>query len=352
LNGAAERVVRLESGQAVEIGRDAGNGVVIDDVGVSRHHARIVPDGDGWAIEDLGSANGTWFKGERVERASLRDGDRFRLGDSELVFFDHGAAPLPPEVAAPEIAVDATPQADGGADAHYFLSRHGERLGPYTWPEVTAHASNGRVVSDDLLWGPGLEQWTAAGLIPGLIAAAPAVASGPPPLPRPRARRSLATVLLVAGPIVLLGIVLLVAVSRLGGPGGGGGDGDDWQAAVLGPDDDDWQSYPDLAVEKKKIESSLDAFQNALREGDIDQAASWIAEDRRGAYAVLFANRPEAMASFAELLDNSELSYFGPPEEPAADLRLRIAEYTVTSDDFDFYLRWAKVGDTWVLLDF
>ncbi len=350
LEGATERVERLESGQAFEIGREAGNRLVLDDAEISRRHARIVPHEDGWAVEDLGSANGTWFKGQKVARASLRDGDRFRLGDSELVFYD-GGAPLP-EIVAPELAGEALPQNDGGAEASFFLSRDGQRHGPYTWPELTAYAANEQVAADDLLWGPGLEQWTAAGLIPGLLAAAPAAASGPPPLPAPRVRRSPAAVLLVAAPIVLLGIVLLLAVSWLGGPGSGGGNGDDWQAAVLGLDDDDWQSYPDLEVERKKIERSLDAFQSALRDGDIDEASAWIAEDRKGAYAALFANRPEAMASFAELLESSELSYFGPPEEPTTDLRLRTAEYTVTIDDFDFYLRWGKVDDTWVLLDF
>ena len=352
LEGATERVERLEPGQAFEIGREAGNRLVLDDAEISRRHARIVPHEDGWAIEDLGSANGTWFKGQRVERASLRDGDRFRLGDSELVFSDDGRPPLP-EIVAPELVGQAMPQNDGGAEASFFLSRDGQRHGPYTWPELTAYAANEQVAAEDLLWGPGLEQWTAAGLIPGLLAAAP---SGPPPLPAPRVRRPRATVLLVAVPIVLLGIAFLIAVSWLGGPGSGSGsgsgNGDDWQAAVLGLDDDDWQSYPDLEVEQKKIKRSLDAFQRALRDGDIDEAASWIAEDRRGAYAALFANRPEAMASFAELLEGSELSYFGQPEEPAADFRLRIAEYTVTIDDFDFYLRWAKVDDTWVLLDF
>lgn len=351
-DGALERVERLKSGQTLEIGRDSDNRVVLADVAVSRHHARIVPNGDGWAIEDLGSVNGTWYKDQRAVRASLRDGDHFRLGDSELVFHDD-LTPQPPEIVAPEVG-EATPQTDGGSDPSYFLSRNGERFGPYTWPELCAYAANGQVATDDLLWDPGLEQWLAAALLPGLLPdapPAPAAASAPPPLPRPRARRPLATALLVAVPIVLLGLGFLLAVSWLGGPGGGD-NSDNWQAAVLGLDDDNWQSYPNLEVEQKKIASSLHAFQSALRDGDIDKAASWIAEDKRGAYAALFANRPEAMASFAELLDSSELSYFGPPEESAASFRLRIAEYTVTIDDFDFYLRWAKVDDTWVLLDF
>jgi hypothetical protein len=350
LEGATESVVRLESGQALEIGREAGNRLVLGGAGISRRHAHIVPDGDGWAIEDLDSANGVWFNDQQVVRASLRDGDRIRLGESELVFHDDGAPQLP-EMVAPEVIAEASPSANDQTEAGYFLTRDGERFGPYSWLELTAYASNGQVAPDDLLWGPGIQEWTAAELIPGLLPTAPAAASALPPLPGPPARRSLKMVFLAAVPVVLLGLVLLVFAAWLGGPGGGG-DGDGWQAAVLGLDDDDWQNYPDLKVEQKKIERSMEAFQSALREGDIDEAASWIAEDRRDAYAALFANRPEAMASFAELLESSEMTYFGPPEEPATDFRQRIAEYTVTIDDFDFYLRWAKVDDAWILLDF
>ncbi len=351
LEGAEERIERLQPGQTLEIGRDAGNRLVLHDNGVSRRHARVVPVGNGWAIEDLGSANGTWLEDQRVVRADLHNGDRIRLGTSELVFCDEGVPP-PAEMVAPEVVGEGTLRTTEGADASYFLSRNGARLGPYTWPELSTYASNGRVAADDLLWGPDIQEWTAAGRIPGLLPAAPAAASAPPPLPPPRARRSLKPVLLAAVPVVLLGLVILLLAAVLGGPGGGGSGGDDVQAALLGLDDDDWQHYPDLEVEQRKIDASRDAFQSALRKGDIDGATSWIAADRRDAYAALFANRPEAMASFADLLDSSEMSYFGPPEQPTANARLRTAEYTVTIDDFDFYLRWAKVDGTWVLLDF
>ena len=71
------------------IGRQDDNDLVIRDSRASRRHAWIVADGDGYAVEDLGSTHGTYVNGERVERRTLRTGDRVTFGfrDSyEIVF--------------------------------------------------------------------------------------------------------------------------------------------------------------------------------------------------------------------------------------------------------------------------
>jgi len=66
------------------IGRGRGCHLVVDSAKVSREHAAIVRDGDGWAIEDLGSANGTWFRGERVTRRRIEDGDEYFVSGERL----------------------------------------------------------------------------------------------------------------------------------------------------------------------------------------------------------------------------------------------------------------------------
>ncbi len=331
-------------------GRDVDNSFVLADSGVSRHHARIVASGSGWAIEDLGSSNGTWVNGQRVAHASLRDGDRIRLGGVELAFHD-ASAPPPLPGAAIACASAAVPKVDDGQGASYYLTRGGERLGPYNWADLTSFATNGLIARDDMLWGPGFEQWTAVAAVPSLLPGPPTPSVTPPPVPQAGGGRSMAKVLLVVLPVAVLGLLLGFLALQLGGPGDGG-DGDDWQTAVLGLDDGEWQSFPDLEVERRKIDEKLRGFQSALRSGDVDEAVSFIAEDRQGAYGALFENRPEAMMSFAEVLEQGELSFFGTPEDPSLDLRFRTAEYTVTIDDFEFYVRWAKVEDRWVLLDF
>jgi pSer/pThr/pTyr-binding forkhead associated (FHA) protein len=81
------------------IGRDA-EGLVVDDPTVSRRHLVVEPGRDVLVCRDLGSANGTFVDGERIEGAvSLRAGARIRLGESELVVHegrDTGASPGQP----------------------------------------------------------------------------------------------------------------------------------------------------------------------------------------------------------------------------------------------------------------
>lgn len=63
------------------MGRDGGCSIVIDASGVSRHHARITASGAGVVVEDLGSKNGTWVNGARLDsRVTLADGDELRVG--------------------------------------------------------------------------------------------------------------------------------------------------------------------------------------------------------------------------------------------------------------------------------
>ena len=83
------RRYRFDSG--VSFGRDAANDVVLNQPAVSRMHARIERQGEGWALLDRGSANGTELNGAPVAgRAQLREGDRIGLGG---VLFEFRAAP-------------------------------------------------------------------------------------------------------------------------------------------------------------------------------------------------------------------------------------------------------------------
>ena len=61
------REVPLAAGENV-LGRDPEAAVHIDDAKVSRHHARIVIDGNRATLEDLGSKNGTWLRGDAPRR--------------------------------------------------------------------------------------------------------------------------------------------------------------------------------------------------------------------------------------------------------------------------------------------
>ncbi len=80
------REIALEEGENV-LGRDPDVGIFLDHTSVSRRHALIRIAGEGAVVEDLGSKNGTFLRGERMAAASaLTDGDKLRLGSVDLVF--------------------------------------------------------------------------------------------------------------------------------------------------------------------------------------------------------------------------------------------------------------------------
>lgn len=85
-------VVSLPS-DGLAIGRGADNDWVLPDPQVSRYHARISRDAEGWWLQDLQSANGTWINGRRLadQPRALRSGDRIKLGATEVVFDDPAA---------------------------------------------------------------------------------------------------------------------------------------------------------------------------------------------------------------------------------------------------------------------
>ena len=73
----------------ITLGRDPKNSVFLNDMTVSRHHARMDLSNVALglaSIEDLGSLNGTWVDGAIVSKASLRDGSTIQIGTFRMVF--------------------------------------------------------------------------------------------------------------------------------------------------------------------------------------------------------------------------------------------------------------------------
>ena len=74
----------LERGDALEMGRSLQTDLSVDDLRVSRRHARIVHTDRGVAVEDLSSANGTYLNGRRIRKAFLRTGDVLQVGNAPI----------------------------------------------------------------------------------------------------------------------------------------------------------------------------------------------------------------------------------------------------------------------------
>jgi len=76
----------LITSEGVTIGRSADSDVFLDDITVSRLHAKITKVEDGFVLTDQGSLNGTYFENEPITQRSLLSGDEFQIGKFHLLF--------------------------------------------------------------------------------------------------------------------------------------------------------------------------------------------------------------------------------------------------------------------------
>jgi pSer/pThr/pTyr-binding forkhead associated (FHA) protein len=83
---ASGRSFTIQTGRETKIGRALDNDIVLEDSSVSRHHATIESGGGSFRLRDLGSQNGTFVRGERVNEAPLNSGDPVRVGDAAFTF--------------------------------------------------------------------------------------------------------------------------------------------------------------------------------------------------------------------------------------------------------------------------
>jgi len=72
--------------EAVElvVGRASDAGIVLVEEMISRRHARFLLSGHELMVEDLGSTNGTFVNGEKIQSCTLKEGDRVLIGTSIL----------------------------------------------------------------------------------------------------------------------------------------------------------------------------------------------------------------------------------------------------------------------------
>ncbi|MBN1422676.1 MAG: FHA domain-containing protein [Planctomycetes bacterium] len=92
--GGPRATVPLESDSAL-IGRSPSAAIRLKDKTVSKQHALLLTEGGGVKIVDAGSRNGILVNGARVKIATLRDGDRIRIGRAVIVFRTAMAAARP-----------------------------------------------------------------------------------------------------------------------------------------------------------------------------------------------------------------------------------------------------------------
>ena len=81
LHGKELSRATFDGERPVRIGRAPTNDLVIDNPVISRAHAIVARSGSAWTISDLGTANGMYANGVRVDiDRGLNDGDRIAIG--------------------------------------------------------------------------------------------------------------------------------------------------------------------------------------------------------------------------------------------------------------------------------
>ncbi len=123
------------AGRAWTVGRAPDNDIVLQDAGVSGHHAVLCWEGGALCARDLGSTNGTLHNGARLARCALGIGDVVRIGPFELRLLTGDAPPV----------AGFLVRVEGSAVAHavtpgFSLPGHAE---------VVLFAEGGRLVLDD-----------------------------------------------------------------------------------------------------------------------------------------------------------------------------------------------------------
>jgi hypothetical protein len=72
--------------ETTHVGRHPESDIFLDDITVSRRHAELVRDADQYLVRDVGSLNGTYLNRERIDEATLANGDEVQIGKFKLVF--------------------------------------------------------------------------------------------------------------------------------------------------------------------------------------------------------------------------------------------------------------------------
>ncbi len=82
-NNTVLKELKIDQDEII-IGRDTGNDIQIDNVAVSREHARIISGPDYYLIEDLKSTNGTFVNGKKINKKFLQEVDEITIGKHSL----------------------------------------------------------------------------------------------------------------------------------------------------------------------------------------------------------------------------------------------------------------------------
>jgi pSer/pThr/pTyr-binding forkhead associated (FHA) protein len=163
--------------QGAILGRQSTNNIPLPDTQASRQHSRIFGANDSYYIEDMGSRNGTWVNGKRIEREALCNDDRIKIGDTTLLFVLQEQTPemsplieleLPSSVNTPasvsaELSQQKTQRIASPVAASKDLpppaTPSGQRLGKIVKPSRARKKESPAILVSELSWPGKLVLW-------------------------------------------------------------------------------------------------------------------------------------------------------------------------------------------------
>ena len=114
--------------ESIIVGRDEAADVMIDNPSVSRRHAEIRLGNEGWVVEDLGSSNGTFLRGNRIDGAhSIGLGDEIGFGKFSIIFgkaLGEGEVPVQKPTPVPSMPPAPAPPSPGAGAGTMHINPH------------------------------------------------------------------------------------------------------------------------------------------------------------------------------------------------------------------------------------
>lgn len=102
----------LAAGESYRVGRSSACAFVVTDLSVSRFHAEVTPCETGVRVKDLGSRNGTYVNGLRVNEADVQPGQSVRFGNAQFQLVRHDQPEEDSSHANSEVSTYIMPQSE------------------------------------------------------------------------------------------------------------------------------------------------------------------------------------------------------------------------------------------------
>lgn len=162
--GVEPAVLELASGTTA-LGRRENNPLCLPDGSISSRHCELTETDGQLTIRDLGSTNGTFINGERVEEGVVAPGETFKLGNVEVCYEVDASAPAPapeapkltlgsrsPHAAPPALAAGSSPSLPTSAPLAKGVkpcARHPATAAQYICPKCRTHSCDACVKSHE-----------------------------------------------------------------------------------------------------------------------------------------------------------------------------------------------------------